>query len=200
MSNKNTETVILDAARKVFVELGPAKARMQDVAEEADITQSLLHYYFRRRDDLFEIVFNEELKRFLGQQSRLLKSEKPLMPKLKELAHEVISYHEDNPHLAAFVAFETHYNPERAEDIQEIYGQLDLSTLQEQLDEAARAGEIHPYDAHQVLVNIMSLTLMPFVAMPIIQHGLGMDDETFQEFIDARKKEVPKFIERALTQ
>lgn len=200
MSNKNTETVILDAARKVFVELGPAKARMQDVAEEADITQSLLHYYFRRRDDLFEIVFNEELKRFLGQQSRLLKSEKPLMPKLKELAHEVICYHEDNPHLAAFVAFETHYNPERAEDIQEIYGQLDLSTLQEQLDEAARAGEIHVSDAHQVLVNIMSLTLMPFVAMPIIQHGLGMDDETFQEFIDARKKEVPKFIERALTQ
>ena len=37
---------ILQAAKKVFTEKGLTGARMQDIADEAGISQALLHYYF----------------------------------------------------------------------------------------------------------------------------------------------------------
>jgi AcrR family transcriptional regulator len=199
MAKKDTEQVILDAARKVFVELGPANARMQDVAEEADITPSLLHYYFRKRDQLFAAVFEEELSRFIRQQIQLIKSEQALLPKLKEFAHKVIDFHAENPHLAAFVAFETHYNTDRLDDMEDIYRTFDLTTLQNQIDEAAETGDVQPMDAEHLLVNVLSLCLLPFVAMPIFRKGFGMDEDEYAAFIEERKEEVPRFVERALT-
>ena len=40
---------ILAAAKKVFVSKGMAGARMQDIADEAGINNTLLHYYFRNK-------------------------------------------------------------------------------------------------------------------------------------------------------
>ena len=32
-------------------------ARMQDIADEAGINKALLHYYFRNKEQLFEMIF-----------------------------------------------------------------------------------------------------------------------------------------------
>ncbi|MFB6273851.1 MAG: TetR/AcrR family transcriptional regulator [Salinibacter sp.] len=71
MAPQDTEHLILDAARTVFVEKGP-NARMQDVADEADINQSLLHYYFRDRETLYRTVFGEELQRIMPAQTEVM--------------------------------------------------------------------------------------------------------------------------------
>ena len=54
--NKNTEVKILEAARKVFVRKGYDGARMQEIANEAKINKSLLHYYYRTKDKLFSLI------------------------------------------------------------------------------------------------------------------------------------------------
>ena len=54
---KSTEEKILAAAKKVFVAKGMAGARMQDIADEAGINKALLHYYFRNKEKLFEVIF-----------------------------------------------------------------------------------------------------------------------------------------------
>ena len=57
MSEQNTEEKILLAAHKVFSKTGFAGARMDDIAKEAGINRALLHYYYRSKDKLFELVF-----------------------------------------------------------------------------------------------------------------------------------------------
>lgn len=194
----STADKILDAARKVFVRLGPAKARMRDVADEADITQSLLHYYFRTRDDLYEAVFERELKRFIMQQINLLTSDQPLVEKLQTIAHDAIDFHMDNPHLAAFVAFETHYNEENALPVRQIFSEFDLSVLQKQVDAHADAQRQPAPDARHVLVNMMSMCLFPFIAAPILRSMMDMDKAAYRTFLEQRKQQVPQFIAAAL--
>ena len=58
--DETTEEKILAAARKVFTGRGMAGARMQDIADEAGINKAMLHYYFRDKDKLFEVIFLEE--------------------------------------------------------------------------------------------------------------------------------------------
>jgi len=198
-TGQDTEQVILDAARKVFVELGPAKARMQDVAEEAGITQSLLHYYFRRRDDLYQMVFEEELRRVMPKETDVLNSDRPLPEKLEIFAERSIALHAENPHLAAFIIFETHYNDEHFKQIEQAMSGIDLERMQEQIDARAEAGEMAPTDAHHLLAHLFSLCIFPFVAKPIFQSIYDMDDEAYRAFIEERKTEVPRFLRQALT-
>jgi TetR/AcrR family transcriptional regulator len=53
----DTEQRILDAAHRVFVRLGTAGARTQEIAKEAGVNSALLHYYFRTKERLAEAVF-----------------------------------------------------------------------------------------------------------------------------------------------
>lgn len=197
MSRQDTEQEILDAARTVFVEKGP-NARMQDVAEEAGINQSMLHYYFRHRENLYRTVFKEELQRVMPAQTEVLQSDRPLPEKLCCFARNVIDFHGDNPHLAAFVLFETHYNDEHFEEIEEALSGLDLDVLQRQIDEHAQQSGMAAIDARHLLAHTFSLCLFPFVAKPIFQSIYDLDDAAFEAFIEERKAAVPMFIERAL--
>ena len=52
--DKNTELKILKAAKEVFIIKGFEGSRMQEIADTAGINKSLLHYYFRTKDNLFD--------------------------------------------------------------------------------------------------------------------------------------------------
>ena len=52
-SAKTVEERILDAAYVTFIENGYEGAKMRDIAARADINISMLHYYYRSKDNLF---------------------------------------------------------------------------------------------------------------------------------------------------
>jgi AcrR family transcriptional regulator len=197
MPNQSTEQAILDAARTVFVEQGP-NARMTDVAEEAGLNQSLLHYYFRRRKNLYQTVFEEELKRTMPAQADVLKSDRPLPEKLHRFARNLIDFHADNPHLAAFILFEINYNNENFETIQATLLRVDFGVLQQQIDQRVEQGKMEPVDVRHLLAHLFSLCLFPFLAKPIFQLIYDLDEAAFDAFIEERKEAVPAFIDRAL--
>jgi len=60
--DKNTESTILEAAKSVFQRKGMAGASMQEIVDKADINKALLHYYFRSKQLLFDMVLSKLLK------------------------------------------------------------------------------------------------------------------------------------------
>ena len=54
-----TEQKILDVATEVFQQKGYAGARMQDIADKAEINRAMLHYYYRNKEKLFEGIFEK---------------------------------------------------------------------------------------------------------------------------------------------
>ena len=55
--DKLTEEKIFDSATEIFIKKGFEGARMQDIADHAGINKSLLHYYYRTKERLFNEVF-----------------------------------------------------------------------------------------------------------------------------------------------
>src|SRR5690348_12797365 len=72
-----TEKRRLKAARKVFLANGMAGARMQDIADAAGINKALLHYYFRSKDKLFEMIFKEAMTGFVPWANAVFESDLP---------------------------------------------------------------------------------------------------------------------------
>ncbi len=56
--DNRTEKAILEAALKVFTEKGFAATRMDHIAKEARINRALLHYYFRNKDKMFDLILH----------------------------------------------------------------------------------------------------------------------------------------------
>ncbi|MDQ1285979.1 MAG: hypothetical protein QG663_1405 [Thermodesulfobacteriota bacterium] len=58
-SRKDKETVILDAACRVFREKGFHQARITDIAQAAGISYGLVYHYFKSKSDLFDAILKE---------------------------------------------------------------------------------------------------------------------------------------------
>jgi AcrR family transcriptional regulator len=197
-SDHSTEDKILEAAKNVFVTKGMSGARMQDIANEAGINKALLHYYFRSKEKLFEVIFKAAVSRLVPRITAILESDMPLFIKIERFCENYIETVMQSPFIPLFVINEMNKQPE--EFILKIWGDQrpGLKSFFKQVEVDIANGLIKPIHPHQLLVNIVSLIVFPFVAKPIIFFVTGMDSKEYKDFMIARKKEIPEFIINAI--
>lgn len=190
-----TEKRILLAAQKVFTTKGMAGARMQDIADEAGINKALLHYYFRDKDKLFETVFLEEAQKFFPKINAIFNSEAPLFEKIESFVAEYIDEMQENPYLPWFVLNEINRDPDQF--MYKIWGKENLprpGKFLEQIEKEIKKGTIKRISPVHLLMNLLSMTIFPFVAKPMMLRNMQLSDKQFREIMVQRRKEVPKFI------
>ncbi|HQR00122.1 MAG TPA: TetR/AcrR family transcriptional regulator [Ferruginibacter sp.] len=193
--NKDTEQKILESARNVFIQKGLAGARMQDIADQAGVNKALLHYYFTSKDKLFNIVFEQEFGNFFSSLAQVIASDQPLFEKIKKVVALDIEKLSQFPDMPIFVLNEVSRNPEVIlSRLQNIPVEMVLGLFQQQINAEVERGNIRPIAAGQLLVNIQSLCVFPFLARPMLRGLMKMNEEEFKAMIQLRKNEVAEFI------
>lgn len=190
----STEQVILEAAKKVFIDKGKEGARMQEIANEAGINKALLHYYFRSKQKLFEAVFLEAFDKFLPKINMLLASEKTFLETIELFIENYIDLILANPHIPSFVLHELNQNPE---NLAQVMGNkiTNMPMLLDKINLEIDAGNMKTLNPKQLIINIIGLCIFPFVARPIIQKMFFDGDESaYQQFLVDRKTEVYNFV------
>lgn len=198
-TEKVTEEKIFEAAAEVFEEKGFAGTRMQEIADRAGINKALLHYYYRTKEKLFDAVFSQ-LAGFMFQKLyACIDNDLPLEEKLKLFYKEHINFLRKHPGLPAFVVNEINQHPER---LLRVIGDDQIVAVRKklfmQIDNEMKRGDIQEMDKMQLLMNIVALSVFPFVAKGIIKAIIEEEDIEFDDFIEARKTELPSFIINAL--
>jgi TetR/AcrR family transcriptional regulator len=193
-NDKSTEQKILQAAKQVFMEKGIDGARMQDIADKAGINKALLHYYFRSKEKLFEMIFMEEARKFLPKVTSIMVSELTLFEKVEKFVGEYIDTLLQNPLLPIFILNEINRNPKDA--IKKIFGNQrpPIDKVDELIAKLVKKGEIKPIKAYELMVNMVSLCIFPFLARPMVQWITKATDEEFVTLMELRKKTVVKFV------
>jgi AcrR family transcriptional regulator len=197
-----TEKAILAAARKVFTHKGFAAARMEDIAAEAGINRALLHYYFRSKEKMFDIIFEQRIAEFFTELGAILTSERNLQDKIRAIVDHDIQSISEQPDLPMFIMQELGLNPQRLIAYAEKAGshpRYMIKILGAQVKQEVAAGRIRNIDPGQLLINIMSLSVYPFIAKPMIKAMQEMDNAGFETMMKKRKKEVADFILSAIT-
>jgi TetR/AcrR family transcriptional regulator len=193
--DKGAEEKILSAASKVFTTKGMAGARMQDIADEAGINKALLHYYFRDKDKLFEVVFMKEAQKFFPKINAIFNSDDPIFEKIENFVSEYIDEMVENPYLPWFVLNEVNRDPDQF--MYKIWGTENLpkpAKFLEQIEKEVKKGTIKRIHPLHLLMNLLSMTIFPFVAKPMITRNMRMNDLQFWQAMEERRKEIPKFI------
>lgn len=195
-----TEEKIMDAARKIFHQKGYAAARTRDIAEEAGINTALLNYYFRSKEKLFEMVMKESVKKLFVTIYFILNDHNANLPeKIDTIICLYIDILSENSNLPIFILGEIQANPDRFRknmgiDRSFITGSSTYVQLQEHL-KSVGLENINPM---HVILNLLSLTVFPFIAKPLLKEIAGMDDPDFLQFIDERKVMIPEYVKSML--
>ena len=195
----NSEERIKAAARKVFHQKGYAGTRTRDIAEEAGINHAMVNYYFRSKEKLFQIVMIETMTYFFQGISAILNEETTsLEQKIEQVVAKYIDLLLEEPELPTFVFNEVRTNPEPFIENSPIYKALQNSVLARQYSETVARGEVSEPNLLQMVLNVISLVIFPFIAQPILIALNKMDNEQYKTLMLERKKLIPQWIKAML--
>jgi TetR/AcrR family transcriptional regulator len=198
---KNTDTnekKILNAAKNIFQKKGMSGARMQEIADKAGINKALLHYYYRSKQLLFEAVFYQAFSFIAPKLGTVLNADKPLFEKIKQFTESYINFVLAHPYLPSFIIHELNQNPEFAQKLLQHNNFPDICSFKNQVEQSVNKGIIIPISAEQLFINIMSLTVFPFVGAPLLKGFTKVDDSGYQKLLTDRKTAVSDFIINAI--
>ena len=196
--NKDTGNKILTSAITEFEEKGYSGARMQSIANRAGINKALLHYYYKSKDALFQIIMKRAFNTFMPEVVRVFNEDLDIFTTIEIFTATYIDSFINNPRIPGFITQEINHNPDRLLDLIRSSG-VDTGSVKQKISKAVEEGHIIAIQPEQLMVNIISLCLFPFVAKPIVT-GLILegDNNAFDRLINARKKEVAQFIINAI--
>lgn len=191
---ENTETEILEAAKDVFQQKGMDGARMQEIADKANINKALLHYYYRSKQMLFEAVFKSAFSLLAPQLNKVLNDDSPLFQKIENFTENYVSFVIKHPYLPNFVIQELTRNPDFIQTLRAQPNFPSMGKFTNQVLESIEKGEIREIKAEQLLINILSLNIFPFIGKPLLMALINVDKEKYNQILLARKTEVSSFI------
>mgnify|MGYP005961951723 FL=1 len=188
-NNGNVEKNIVESARNVFVEKGYDGATMREIAAGAGINISMLHYYYRSKDNLFDIVFNDVFNRMYGRIFEVISSGRDIFAKIRTIVDIYLDTLSAEPRLPNFIFNEVTQRPARSGRFsghkEYILGHI--GTFQQQLDEEAQRGTIRRVSVMELFVAMESLCVYPFLTHPLWQKIFDVDQENFTRIIMARR-------------
>ena len=193
---QNLENEILMAAEDLFLEKGFAGTSTTDIARRVGCNQALVHYYFRTKENLFLRVFMAKLDMILKTlQQPLLEQDSDFFNKLRNAISAYFDFLANDTRLPHFVINEMLGSKDRLSLVYEHFMSNTMrNNVFEMIDNAVQTEvkkrTIRPISTVHFILDIVSLTVFNFIALPIYSDVSCCTDEERRNFLAQRKNEI----------
>jgi len=190
---KTTEQSILEEAEKLFQEKGFALTSTTAIAKKVGCNQALIHYYFRSKENLFNVIFEIKFKTFFQQIFELNKfKDLPFKEKLKHMIESHFDMIRKNPRMPLLINTELSRQPEQLKNLREKLHALPeqlFKQLDAELQAEITAGRVREISLMDLIVTMLSLNISLFLLMPIAGELIPLDETQKQILIEHRRTE-----------
>lgn len=183
--NELTEELIKSTAKRVFFGEGKFNATTQEIADAAGVNRTLINYYFRSRNNLFEQVFEEAQIEETKKSESILFSDKPFKDKIAEFIDYSMEVALEYPYLEIYLV--TQINQGCAFNKQDQVQKV-LPEFFKQIQTEIKKGTIRKMEPIQFVMNVISLISFPLCMRPLIQESMQIDDKNYNKLLKDRKK------------
>jgi len=185
-----TEQRILEAAEDVFMHEGFAGARMQQIADKAGINKAMLHYYFRSKDKLFELILQYKMRQFLPQITAALRDDSlTFFDKLDRFIMAYLGMLRKNTRLPLFIISAINRNPELMASFNLKVGREIAEMMQQEI----KKGHISPVHPQQFVLTLIGMCIFPFLARPIFRSVFELSNDDYDHLIAERHLHVMQY-------
>lgn len=191
-----TEEVIKLAAKRLFFVEGRFNATTQEIADAAGVNRTLLNYYFRSRNKLFDLVLTDARQQFKNKMRFVFQSDVSFREKMERFIEihlaEALAY----PYLETYMVTRLNQKIEQ-NDIPTEHKELakgDMKKFIEAIEKAMEKGELQKMDPVQFIWNLMSLLAYPIIMKPVFTKFMDLSEKEYEKLIQDRKEIILSLI------
>jgi len=190
VKDSKTEQLIKNTAKRIFLSEGKMLATTQDIADAAGVNRSLLHYYFRSRDVLFDQVFKEALVKLRERLLSIMVSKDLFRSKIESFINIFFEELTDVPYLEAFIILQLNKDASKYEEFFTSFSGHEeknanfLAEIKLEMDK----GTIPEMKPLQFFINLFSLMAYPFAAKTLYEKMFNLDEQEYTNLMNERKK------------
>ena len=189
-----TEQQIKEAAKKLFFKEGRFKATTQEIADAAGVNRTLVNYYFRSRDVLFDQVLSDaknamtsRLKSTLGQEGV------PFRERIEKFIDVAVEHSSAYPYMDIYMISRMNDDFDHKNDIiADIKRNEDLKQFLKMIECEMEKGLIEKMPPVHFFLNLMSLLTYPVIVQPLLKKVLQVNDRQYQHILKERKELILK--------
>lgn len=191
VTDQDTEKLIKETAMRIFFAEGRFNATTQEIADAAGVNRTLINYYFRSRDKLFEQVFDEAHRHEHEMMEQIMLSDLSFKDKIAKHLDSFFEQSQKYPYLEIYMVTQVNQgcNFKDHEHMQEL-----LQKFHEEVEEEIEKGTIEKMRPEQFTLNFVSLMSFPVSMRPLLQESMGFSDEKFDQLLAERKEVIMKIL------
>lgn len=184
----HTEQIIKETAKKIFFKEGKFNATTQEIADAAGVNRTLINYYFRSRNNLFKIVFEEAKRMEQVKSEAVLNSSVDFKSKIAQFIDLSLEMNVEYPYLETYIVSQINqgsiYKRDFVDEAQKEFFK--------QVEKEMQEGRIEEMEPVQFLLNMVSLVNFPIAVRPLIQENLSISDQEYRRLLSERKAIILK--------
>lgn len=195
----DTAAKILRAAEEEFMEKGYGNAKMMSIAARAGVSHSMLHYYYRSKEKLFQMVFDEKAQLIVGILEGIHGRGFDLKDVIAQFVRNQFNLLMENDRFVWFIINELIHNEENMTKVIDIVkSKLSdyLLWFNDVLTKEIESGRIRSISGRSLIMNIISLNASSFLCIPVLKKLEPEMD--INEYLINRREENVEFIWNAI--
>lgn len=201
---EETSERIIASAEKIFGKYGFQKATVAMIAKEAGCNVSMISYYFKSKEALFEKVNERQVSRMADRLGKML-DEQPT--NFIDAITQFISVHYDLQEsskgvpkffLEELVSGKSNRRLRFSKTLQELMSPF-FARLHSLYGDAVSNGCINDVGFNDLMLSIISLNIAPFIIGPVAKESLQLSAADFRKIMERRKEENINLILNRLT-
>ena len=185
-TNKDqTQELIKETAKHLFFVKGKFDATTQEIADEAGVNRTLINYYFRSRDNLLNIIFDEAKEKEAKKSALIARTDITFKEKIEKFIDKSLKTSLKYPYLETYIVTQINKgicNP--GKDMEEII----IEELYKSIEVEMEKGNISRMEPVQFLLNLISLLIFPAAMRPLLSENLRISEKDFDRIISERKQ------------
>lgn len=179
-----TEQHIKDTAKRIFFIEGKLHATTQDIADAAGVNRTLLNYYFRSRDILFEQVAKEARADMSDALDSVFTADMPFKDKLMKLITVFMDQATKFPYREVYVVTELNRNDKSVPEER----RTTFKSFLKEVSEEMQNGKIKKMDPRQFCMNLFALMAYPLITNCLNKSLFKINDTEYSKLMKDRKQ------------
>lgn len=189
--NTNTEEHIKTVARQIFFAEGRLNATTQEIADAAGVNRTLLNYYFRSRDALFDQVFDEAMQHLRYRVESTISNPVPFREKMETLVEILLDEITQYPYREIFIITQVN---QKENKLKPPTNKNNWPSFLAEIKKEMDAGTIPTMEPINYILNIYSMCIFPILMKPIYSHMLRITVDEYQEILKDRKANIMTYV------
>ena len=199
-SEQNTEQIILEAAEAEFLEKGYDGAKMLSIARRAGVAHSMLHYYYRSKENLFQAVMLRKTREIVPLFHGIFEQGLPFEETLNRIREARDRYLLTQvPQMPYFLLSEILLKPANRKMLIDLFERIEtLKKVRGMLEAEIQAGKIRPIRFGDFIFLLLTLDASSLTTISACQEKEGMDPEVAKKLMASYYKHNMQLILEAL--